>query len=210
MGEQRSQPPDTEWKGRMIEMKISEAQSIYRAHRQELIEQTGNLVKQRDEAQRKYQATGSAEFSEQAATLQLSVDAVREKFEENQKILDKLAEQHALAWNAEVARQQSDAGSEMAEEYAKLMTVAMRISRGDIVPYKDEKKLLEAYPDMYQAAKSAQMLHQMDEKRKKHKSLWKDEEEESAAVEYDPQGRADNAEVMGELPEVETAPVGVE
>lgn len=182
-------------------MKISEAQSVYRARRQELIDQTRNLIRQRDEAQRKYNATGSVEFSGQAVTLQLSVDAVREKFEENQKILDELAGQHALAWNAEVSKQQADAGSEMAEEYAKLMTVAMRISRGDIVPYKDEKKLLEAYPDMYQAAKSAQMLHQLDEKRKKHKSLWKDEEDETAAVEYDPRSRADNAEVMGELPE---------
>ncbi|MCX4305068.1 MAG: hypothetical protein OSJ69_04635 [Acetatifactor sp.] len=187
-------------------MKISEAQNIYRAHRQELLDQTRNLIRQREEAQRKYHATGSVEFSEQAVTLQLSVDAVKEKFEENEKILDELAEQHALAWNAEVARQQADTGSEQAEEYAKLMTVAMRISRGDIVPYKDEKKLLEAYPDMYQAAKSAQMLHQLDEKRKKHKSLWKDEEEGPEAVEYDPQGKADNAEVMGDLPEIEAAP----
>lgn len=187
-------------KGLVVNMKISEAQNRYRTQRQELIHQTRDLIRQREEAQRKYQATGSAEFSEEAATLQLSVDALRGKFEENQKVLDQLAEQYALAWNAEVSRQQADAGSEMAEEYAKLMTVAMRISRGDIVPYKDEKKLLEAYPDLYQAAKSAQMLHQMDEKRKKHKSLWKDDEDEAAAVEYDPQGKAANAEVMGELP----------
>lgn len=187
-------------------MKISEAQAIYRAHRQELINGTQSLIKQRDEAQWKYNTTGSAEFSEQAATLQLSIDAANKKFEENQKVLDNLAEQYALAWNAEVSRQQADAGSEMAEEYAKLMTVAMRISRGDIVPYKDEKKLLEAYPDLYQAAKSAQMLHQMDEKRKKHKSLWKDEEE-TPATEYDPQGKAENAEAMGPLPEIGIAEV---
>lgn len=189
-----------------MNMKISEAQNRYRAQRQDLIQQTRNLTRQREAAQRKYQATGSAEFSEEAATLQLSVDTLREKFEENQKVLDQLAEQYALAWNAEVSRQQADAGSKAAEEYAKLMTVAMRISRGDIVPYKDEKKLLEAYPDLYQAAKSAQMLHQMDEKRKKHKSLWKDDEDEAAAVEYDPQEKAANAEVMGELPEIEAAP----
>ena len=71
-------------------MKISEAQNIYRAHRQELIDQTRNLIRQREEAQHKYHATGSVEFSEQAVTLQLSVDAVREKFEENEKILDEL------------------------------------------------------------------------------------------------------------------------
>lgn len=192
-------------------MKIGEAQNRYRAQRQELLDQTRKLTRQREEAQRKYEATGSAEFSEEAATLQLSVDALQKKFEENQKVLDQLAEQHACAWNAEVSRQQADAGSEMAEEYAKLMTVAMRISRGDIVPYKDEKKLLEAYPDLYQAAKSAQMLHQLDEKRKKHKSLWKDEEDKVNAAEYDPQGKADNAEFYprdGELPDSGTIETG--
>lgn len=175
-----------------------------------MLDQTRNLTRQREEATRKYHVTGSAEFSEEAATLQLSVDVLREKIEENQEILDKLAEQYAFVWNAEVSRQQADAGSEAAEEYAKLMTVAMRISRGDIVPYKDEKKLLEAYPDLYQAAKSAQMLHQMDEKRKKHKSLWKDEEDKVNAAEYDPQGKADNAEFVGELPEIGAAPVPAE
>lgn len=187
-------------------MKISEAQNRYQAQRQALLDQTRKLNRQREEAQRKFEATGSAAFSEEAATLQLSADTLREKIEENQKILDQLAEQHALAWNAEVTRQQADAGNEMAEEYAKLMTVAMRISRGDIVPYKDEKKLLEAYPDLYQAAKSAQMLHQMDEKRKKHKSLWEDEDDRTDAAEYDPQGKADNAEFIGELPEIEPMP----
>lgn len=162
-------------------MKISDAQNRYQVQRQELTIQTRKLSRQKEEAQSRYCATGSAEFSEQAATLQLSVDTLQEKIEENQKTLDQLAELQAFIWNAEAARQQADAGSERAEEYAKLMTVAMWISRGDIVPYKDEKKLLEAYPDLYQAAKSAQMMHQMDEKHRKHKSLWKDEEEGPAA-----------------------------
>ena len=181
-------------------MKIPEAQAMYRAYRQDLIEQRKSLIRQRDEAQHKYETTGASEFSEQAATLQLSLEATQEKFDANQKVLDALIERYAAVWNAEVAKQQADATEDAAAEYTKIMTVAMRISRGDIVPYTDEKKLLEASPDLYQAAKSAQMMHQLDEKRKKHDSLWKDEEE--TEEQYDPKGKADNAEAPFGLPEI--------
>ena len=181
-------------------MKISEAQSIYRAYRQELVNQTRTLIKQRDEAQKKFETTGSAQFSEQAATLQLSIEATKEKFEENQKVLDDLAEQHAAIWNAEVSKQQADAMQDMGIELSKIMTVARRMSNGDEVPYTDEKKLLEYSSELYQAAKSAQMIHQMEE-HEKYDSLWGEEEEPE---EYDPQGKADNAEVQIALPDIPT------
>ena len=181
-------------------MKISEAQSIYRAYRQDLINQTKTLIKQRDEAQKKFETTGSAQFSEQAATLQLSIEATQEKFDENQKVLDDLAEQHAAIWNAEVSKQQADAMQDMGIEMSKIMTVARRMSNGDEVPYTDEKKLLEFSNELYQAAKSAQMIHQMEE-HEKYDSLWGEEEEPE---EYDPQGKADNAEVQIALPDIPT------
>ena len=181
-------------------MKISEAQSIYRAYRQELVNQTRTLIKQRDEAQKKFETTGLAQFSEQAATLQLSLEATREKFDENQKVLDDLAEQHAAIWNAEVSKQQADAMQDMGIELSKIMTVARRMSNGDEVPYTDEKKLLEYSNELYQAAKSAQMIHQMEE-HEKYDSLWGEEEEPE---EYDPQGKADNAEVQIALPDIPT------
>ena len=181
-------------------MKISEAQSIYRAYRQELINQTKTLIKQRDEAQKKFETTGSTQFSEQAATLQLSIEATQEKFDENQKVLDSLAEQHAAIWNAEVSKQQADAMQDMGIELSKIMTVARRMSNGDEVPYTDEKKLLEYSNELYQAAKSAQMIHQMEE-HEKYDSLWGEEEEPK---EYDPQGKADNAEVQIALPDIPT------
>lgn len=179
-------------------MKISEAQMIYRAHRQNLIDQTKSLIKERDTMQKKYEQTGSAEFSEKAATLQLSIDATREKFEKNQEVLDSLTEQYAAVWNAEVARQQADPETGMAATLSKIMTVFRRISNGDIVPYADEKKLMEYSADLYQAAKCVQMLHQ-NEEHKKYDSLWDEKEEENK---YDPQGKADNAEVLGELPDI--------
>lgn len=181
-------------------MKISEAQSIYRAYRQDLINQTKTLIKQRDEAQKKFETTGSAQFSEQAATLQLSIEATKEKFDENQKVLDSLTEQYAAVWNAEVSKQQADAMQDMGIELSKIMTVARRMSNGDEVPYTDEKKLLEFSNELYQAAKSAQMIHQMEE-HEKYDSLWGEEEEPE---EYDPQGKADNAEVQIALPDIPT------
>lgn len=181
-------------------MRISEAQSIYRAYRQDLINQTKTLIKQRDEAQKKFETTGSAQFSEQAATLQLSIEATKEKFDENQKALDSLAEQHTAIWNAEVSKQQADAMQDMGIELSKIMTVARRMSNGDEVPYTDEKKLLEFSNELYQAAKSAQMMHQMEE-HEKYDSLWGEEEEPE---EYDPQGKADNAEVQIALPDIPT------
>lgn len=181
-------------------MKISEAQSIYRAYRQDLINQTKTLIKQRDEAQKKFETTGSAQFSEQAATLQLSIEATQEKFNENQKVLDSLAEQYAAVWNTEVSKQQADAMQDMGIELSKIMTVARRMSNGDEVPYTDEKKLLEYSNELYQAAKSAQMIHQMEE-HEKYDSLWGEEEEPE---EYDPQGKADNAEVQIALPDIPT------
>ena len=181
-------------------MKISEAQSIYRAYRQDLIHQTKTLIKQRDAALKKFESTGSAQFSEQAATLQLSIEATQEKFDENQKVLDSLAEQYAAVWNTEVSKQQADAMQDMGIEMSKIMTVARRMSNGDEVPYTDEKKLLEFSNELYQAAKSAQMIHQMEE-HEKYDSLWGEEEEPE---EYDPQGKADNAEVQIALPDIPT------
>lgn len=183
-------------------MKISEAQTMYRAYRQELIDQTKDLIRQRDAAQKQYQATGEDAFGEQAATLQLSIDATKKKFDENQKVLDSLTEQYAAVWNAEVTRQQSDPETGMAAEMTKLMTVARRIANGDIVPYSDEKKLMEYSPDLYQAVKSAQMLHMMEE-HKKYDSLWDDEEDPSKK--YDPEGKAENAQAQGELPDIPDA-----
>lgn len=188
-------------------MKISEAQTIYRAYRQDLIDQTKDLIKQRDAAQKQYQATGDDAFGEQAATLQLSIDATKKKFDENQKVLDSLTEQYAAVWNAEVARQQSDPETGMAAEMTKLMTVARRIANGDIVPYSDEKKLMEYSPDLYQAVKSAQMLHMMEE-HKKYDSLWDDEEDPSKK--YDPEGKAENAHAQGDLPDIPEAASTVE
>ena len=182
-------------------MRLIEAQRAYRAQRQDIIDQRKELLKRQKALERKMNTTvnGQELFAEEAATLELSINANKEKFDENMKVLDKLAEQEAVVWNAEVSRQQADAMEDAAIEEAKIMEVARRISRGGRVPATDEKKLMEYSMELYMAAKNAAMLVELEKKREKYDSLWKDEDEEQ--VEYDPQGKAENSEVDIPLPE---------
>lgn len=181
-------------------MKIREAQQAYRAQRQALLDQRRQLMSQQKALERKASVTadGKAVYAEEAATLELSINANKEMFDKNQSILDQLAEQYALVWNAEASRQQSDAMQEYAEDMAKIMEVARRIAKGGRVPASDEQKVMEYSMELYMAAKNAAMLNEMKEK-EEYDSLWKDDEEKGE--EYDPQDKAENAEVNIALPE---------
>ena len=180
-------------------MKLGEVIPKYREYRQVLVDQTRSLAKQRDEAKKQFELTGDKKYEEEAATLQLSVEASDKEFKKNQEVLDGLIEQYTAAWNAEVARQQSDPETGYAATMGKIMTTAMRMSRGDNVPYSDEKKLQEANDKLYAAAKQAQaMMKQMkNHKAKDYDSLWDEE-----GGEYDPEAAAENAEATGDLPEI--------
>lgn len=180
-------------------MKIPEAQKIYRANRQELIDQRRFLLKQREELEKKKRVTpnGSELFSEEAATLELSIKDVNEKFDRNQEVLDKLSEQYAAVWNSEVAKQQADAMQKAGIDMSKIMEVARRIADGAKVPAQDEQKLMEFSMELYMAAKN--MASMNADKDDEYDSLWGDEEE---GQEFDPEGKADNAEVSMSLPEI--------
>ena len=180
-------------------MKLGEVIPKYREYRKVLVDQTRDLAKQRDEAQKKYDMTGEQKYADEAASLQLSVEASDGEFKKNQEVLDGLIEQYTVAWNAEVARQQSDPETGYAATMGKIMTTAMRMSRGDNVPYSDEKKLQEANEKLYASAKQAQaMMKQMkDHKAKDYDSLWDEE-----GGEYDPEAAAEGAEATGDLPEI--------
>jgi len=188
-------------------MKLGEVIPKYREYRKTLVDQTRSLAKQRDDAKKQYELTGDKKYEEEAATLQLSVETSDEEFKKNQKVLDGLMEQYTAAWNAEVARQQSDPETGYAATMGKIMTTAMRMSRGDNVPYTDEKKLQEANEKLYAAAKQAQaMMKQMkNHKSKDYDSLWDEE-----GGKYDPEAAAENAEAAGELPEIPDISVGAE
>ena len=190
-------------------MKIAEAQPTYYANRKQLVEQIRTLYTQKKTAESRYKVTGDASFAEQAATLELSLDATNKAFEENQKVIDSLMEQWVAANNMEVAKQQGDAMAEEAKNIGKIMTVFRRLANGDTVPQYDEQKLMEYDEKMYQAAKNLQMMaRQMKEReRKNYDSLWDDEEKPQNP---DPMEIADNTEFAGELPDIEIPEVPME
>lgn len=187
-------------------MKIKEAQAIYQVKQQELMKQHKQLSESYEQAKKNYEKTGNKEFSDQAVTLQLSMDANDKRFKENQKLLEELNAQRQLFLEQKNAKEQEDAAKKMADEYAKIMTVAMRITRGDKVPYKDEKKLMEYDFKLYMAAKNAQTMQQMHRKKiKEYKSLWKDEKEAQQELQPDD---ADADFELGSAISVENAGIG--
>lgn len=83
-------------------------------------------------------------------------------------------------WAQEMYKQQAEAAdknSKAFDDVAKAMEIARRIARGDIVPLKDEKKLIEFSADLYQVAKASAAIN-ANKKHKKYDSLY-DEEDDS-------------------------------
>ncbi len=190
-------------------MKIAEAQQTFYANRKQLVEQIRSLYSQKEKAEAKYRVTGDTSFAEQAATLELSLDATNKAFEENQKVIDSLMEQWVAVNNMEVAKQQGEAMADSAAEIGKIMIVFRRIASGDNVPMHDERKLMEYDEKMYSTAKSMQSLARQLEKRehKNYDSLWDDEEKPQNP---DPMEIADNTEFAGKLPDIEIPEGSVE
>ena len=189
-------------------MKIGEAKPAYYSNRRMLVDQIRDLASKKEKAESAFKATGDTAFSDQAATLELSLEATQKAFDENQKVLDSLIEQEVAIANMEGSKQQGDAMEEEMKNLGKIMIVFRRLAKGDIVPLSDEKKLMEYDDKMYQMAKNMQaMAQQMEKEHEKHKSLWEDEEKK----EYpDPQEVADNSEFGGELPDIEIPEVTTE
>ena len=181
-------------------MKIGEALAAYRTERKMIVQERRELYKRRESLEKRMNAAegGRERYADEAATLELSIDNLNARFEENLKVLDQLTEQEAAVWNAEVSRQQADVMEDYAVEMGKILEVAHRIAKGAIVPASDEKKLLDYSFEMDQAAKSMGAMAQMQKKREKYDSLWDDEEEKEQ--EYDPAGKAYNAETDIGLP----------
>lgn len=181
-------------------MKIGEAQEIYREQVRAYQKEKASVSKQLQNLRRRMEIhpAGKEQYESEAATLELTLDALKEKQEEYQDYLSELAEQYCAYWNAAAGEQQADAAEEYAVDMAKIMEVARRIMRGAVVPAADEKKLMEYSEEMYQTAKNIGAMVQR-QKKEKYDSLWGDEEEK---VYDDPREAAENGEVMSEGPQV--------
>lgn len=181
-------------------MKIGEAQQIYRAQVKTYREQKAEVSKQLEKlrARMAHSPENQEQYTSEAATLELTLNALDEKQSEYQDYLDQLADKYCAYWNATVAEQQKDAAQEYGEEMGKILAVAHRIMRGGIVPAADERKLMEYSDELYQTAKSIGAMVQR-QKKEKYDSLWGDEEKK----EYDdPQEVAENAEAVSGAPEI--------
>lgn len=179
-------------------MKISEAKQTYRDQISAYREQYNVLYKQKMELEKKMKLTpdGKEVYANEAAILELTMQAVDEKQTQYRDYMAKLMEQEACIANAVSSEQQGEAMAEYYEDLGKIMEVARRIMNGGIVPASDEKKLMEYSPELYQAAKNIGMLAK---KREEYDSLWEEEEE---TVYEDPAEVAANSEVFAEGPEV--------
>ncbi len=188
-------------------MKIGEARQLYGDQIRSCRKQKNELSKQLESVKQKLQHVSFGEdnkeqkemYESEAATLQLTLDALDEKQEEYRDYLSRVTEQYCAYWNAEAAEQQKEAAKEGAEEMGKIMEVARRIMKGDIVPASDEKKLMEFSEDMYQTAKNIGAMARR-EKREKHDSLWDDEKK--AKNNDDPRETAENAAAVSGGPEI--------
>lgn len=183
-------------------MKIGEARQIYGAQIREYQAQKVALSKQKQELERKMQITpnGQEVFANEAAVLELTCQEVDEKQTQYQEYMDKLLEQWAAEANMVSAEQQGEAMEEYVEDLGKIMEVARRLMKGNIVPGYDERKLMEYSMELYQAAKNIGAMIRLEEK-EEYDSLWEDEDEEGTEQE-DPMEVADNTEAFSEGPEI--------
>ena len=183
-------------------MKISEARQLYGFHIREYNEQKSKLSKKKQELEEKININPEDKkvYENEAAVLELTINALDEKQEDYRDYMNKLSEQWAMTANMVSTQNQSEAAEEYAEDMGKIMEVARRLMKGDIVPATDEKKLMEYSMEMYQTAKNMGAMAQQRE-RKKYDSLWDDEEKDNTKI-PDPIETADNTEAFAPGPEV--------
>ncbi len=180
-------------------MKISEVRTQYNQQIKSYREQQVLLANRKKELEQKIRTTpdGVTLFANEAATLELQMNAVNKKQDEYREYMDKLMEQWAAVANMESSKQQGEAMEEYYEDMGKIMEVARRIMKGGIVPADDEKKLMEYSMELYQAAKN---MGALAKEREEYDTLWEEEPEEGEPA--DPMEVADNAEAFAAGPEI--------
>lgn len=182
-------------------MKIEEARRLYNSQIRSYREQQIVLSKQKQELERKINTTpdGKTVYANEAAVLELTMKAVDEKQDEYKDYMEKLIEQWSATANMVSSQQQGEAMEEYVDDLGKIMEVARRIMKGDIVPASDEKKLMEHSMELYQAAKNIGAMER-NKDREEHDSLWEDKEEKTECE--DPMEVADNTEAFAPGPAV--------
>ena len=136
------------------------------------------------EAQKKQQEEFQKKQQEEARKKQL----------ENEKAM--------LEMQLESAKEQSEAIEDSFSTFSKCMTIAHRITKGDKVPLKDMKYLMEHEPDLY---KQAILMRQPNPKPKEHKSVLEEDDEQVSTEEY---SEGEEALPASEMPAVQALSEG--
>lgn len=181
-------------------MKIGEAQQACRKQMKAYQTQRAELAGQLQVLRSRMKAVpdGQEQYKKEAATLELTLQALDEKQQEYQDYLSRLSEQYYAYWSAEAAKQQASVSEDRVADIGKIMEVARRLMKGAIVPAADEKKLMEFSMDMYQMAKNVGSMIRR-QKREKYDSLWEEEEKKEYG---DPGKAAENREALPPGPEM--------
>ncbi|NLL79969.1 MAG: hypothetical protein GX234_09310 [Clostridiales bacterium] len=182
-------------------MNIGEARKLYSAKLNEFWQQKRTLARQKQALEKKCNSVvnGKEIFANEAATLELSYQAVSDKYEEYHNYMEQLSMLYNGIYNTEVAKQQGETMAEYAIDIGKILEVARRISKGAKVPATDEKKLMDYSMELYMSAKNLAMLNEM-KKKEEYDSLWDEDEEKPENP--DPQEVADNTELNIDGPEL--------
>jgi len=160
-------------------MNIQEARNAYYKQYQKFSNAAHEKKIQKDEALKNaaLYPDKADKFNEQAATLELSFNALSQKAKEYIDHQSEIIEMEVAYANLKSSQQQSEAMEKEASEEMKIMETARRIMKGDIVPPQDEEKLMRYNYKLYMAAKNMAVLakeHEEDE------SLWEEEQSEEA------------------------------
>lgn len=157
----------------------------------------------------KYQSKKAREEAVKAAEEKAAKEAEEQKQKEAAKKAQQQNELNMLKMQLESSKEQSEAAEESFATFGKCLTIAQRITRGDIVPTKDMKYLMEHEPDLY---KQAILMRQPNNDPKKHKSVLEDEDESRNDTLEQSEGSSESTQppVSGSAPATETAPPAAE
>lgn len=155
----------------------------------------------------KYQSKQAREDAAKALEEKAAREAEKKKQQESDKkaaLAEKQNELSMLEQQLENSKEQGEAAADSFETFSKCLTIAQRITRGDKVPLKDMKYLMEHEPDLY---KQAILMRQPNNKPKEYDSVLDEDDSENKTEESgDTSSDSRNAPPVSEAPAASEAP----
>lgn len=136
------------------------------------------LQKKRDYLVQKKEEQKEAGIKPDVDTIELTIKAIDNDSKNIRLFTEQLRNTKMDMENMEQSKEAAEAEKEKWDDMLKCLKIFRRIAKGDHVPHKDEKKLMDFSLELYLAAKNMAAMHK-NEKTKDHDSLWKDEETEN-------------------------------